>query len=110
MSETRSLSGVQFKLVSAKGTYLGTITVPHDVEKWLTDGEREVRLYAPPEMPKSWSSWRNDESIVVRSLIIQRSYAVPGAVEIYGMSIEEFERLDGLSFSPSMAYIKSICE
>ena len=109
MTEVRSPTGVQFKLASPKGTILGTITIPCHVAE-MFEKEYQVPVYMPPKWLASYQEWRNDTPIETNMMVLTRSYAVPGALELWGTSIEEFEKLDGYSFSPSAAYLRSIVE
>ena len=109
MTEVRSLIGVQFKLASPKGTILGTITIPCHVAE-MFEKEYQVHVYMPPRRPTYYQQWKNDTPIEITTMVLTRSHAVPGALELWGTSIEEFEKLDGYSFSPSAAYLRSIIE
>lgn len=100
MSDVRAISGVQYKLTSPTGTLLGTVTIP---KRWGTHLQecqpvffRIGRILSP--------------TFDIKAGYIVLSHAMRGAVELHGCSIEEFEQIDGCSFSPSAAYLRSVLE
>ena len=100
LTETRTT----FKLQSYRGAILGTITVPERWAKFLhTRGSYELYVSTPPQ------SIYGDKTIL-RQIILTMSERHPGAVELIGCSLEEFERVPGCSFAPGAAYLRSVVE
>ena len=100
LSETRTT----FKLQSYCGAILGTITVPERWAKFLhTRGSYEFYVSTPPQ------SIYDDET-TLRQAVLTTAFCHPGAVELIGCSLEEFERVPGCSFAPGAAYLRSIIE
>ena len=102
-----------FKLASRKGTLLGTVTVPDDVAEYL-NGERGQRDYASmavlPRLPFLYPPQPEDVPgmLGVMTVTFRRSYYMRDAIEIHGISLEEFEKLPGCSFSPGAGYLRSV--
>jgi len=101
LTETRTT----FKLQSYRGAILGTITVP---ERWAmflhTRGSYEFCIAITPR------SIYDDTESTLRQAVLATSECHPGAVELIGCSLEEFERVPGCSFAPGAAYLRSIIE
>ena len=99
-----------FKLASRKGTLLGTVTVPDDVAEYL-NGERGQRDYASMEvlLRLPFPQPEGVPGILsITAAVFQRSYYMRDAIEIHGISLEEFEKLPGCSFSPGAGYLRSV--
>ena len=88
------------KLESAKGTILGTITIPwHWAEVIRLKGE--FSFFLP----------HGKEHFPVRcAQLVESSGLHPDALELIGCTLEEFERVPGCSFAPGAAYLRSIIE
>ena len=101
LSETRTT----FKLQSYRGAVLGTITVPERWAKFLhTRGSYEFCIAI------TLRSIHDDTEATLRQAVLTTSECYPGAVELIGCSLEEFERVPGCSFAPGAAYLRSIIE
>ena len=101
--------GVQRKLYDRRGTLLGLVVIPYDWDDYLrrqrgyrfvVTKPRSLRDYL--ETPSKPQEFRTADVVLSRH--------ENGAVELYGISLEEFETLPGCSFSPSAAYLRSIIE
>ena len=93
-----------FKLQSYRGAILGTIAVPERWAKFLhTRGSYEFYVSTPPQ-----SIYDNDTTL--RQAVLTTSECYPGALELIGCTLEEFERVPGCSFAPGAAYLRSIIE
>jgi hypothetical protein len=108
----QSTLGRPFKLISEKGTLLGVLTVPHYVADMLAVREIVQFVIDPPVcFTRSFF----DEAIppphvVHEGLIVRTARAEfrQDGVQIYGVSLEELEKVPGWSFSPSAAYLRSL--
>lgn len=98
------------KLVSRKGTLLGVVTYPADWERWLADRQSASFHVAPNVFVRAYEKFDPNTELLVKTGTLVRSLHMRDAVELYGISIEEFEQLDGCTFSPSAAYLRSIVE
>jgi len=97
------------KLVSHKGTMLGVITFPAQWEDYLNMHDS---VQFPIRQPLQTVYTTN---IPEFTNVIGHIYRVPhellkDAVALAGISLEEFEKQPGCSFSPSAAYLRSIIE
>ena len=99
-----------FKLVSRKGTLLGTVSIPDGAAQYLHDRSHYFakmsvlpRLRLPP-----YPSPEVSALVDVQTVTFVRSHAYRDAIEIHGISLEEFEKLPGCSFAPGAGYLRSI--
>jgi hypothetical protein len=97
------------KLYSHKGTLLGTVNYPEEWDERI-QGHRGFRMHWMPATADLLRYIHDDESskTAVRTFVIHESYHERGAVEIYGVTPEEFEQMPDCSFSPGAAYIRSL--
>lgn len=107
----REITGFAFKLVGIHhGTLLGTITIPGHWVEILH--ERKSVEFAKVDAPKfGWmTESANSEPLQYKVGCLQQSYEHRDGLYLHGLSIEEFETMEGCSFSPSAAYLRSIIE
>ena len=102
-----------YKLVSRKGTLLGTITIP-DYEDQILRQQGGVQIAYMPCLA-TYTGISPSSPVVpemVQVVTIHRSYCYEhhDAVEMYGVTLEEFEKMPGYSFAPSAAYLRSLIE
>lgn len=99
-----------YKLISAKGTLLGHITIPPAMDEILKARWRLEFMLAPAP-PKYWES--NQAPFIPRRATIEMEPAFSewaGGVRLWGVSIEEFEVIPGCAFYPGAAYLRSVIE
>jgi hypothetical protein len=104
------------KLVSRKGTILGTITFPdHWVPRMEEYRGSAVRFHY--ESPEERASLRRflapatgHEIHLQRVAGIVQSWGMRDAVELLDITPEEFETMPGCSFAPGAAYMRSLIE
>lgn len=102
-----------FKLVSSKDTLLGSVTFPGP---WEAQLERAgyINFMAEPrfDVRQTFGAMAADEAPTIRHARIANApwskYA--GAVVLHGITLEEFEKLDGCTFSPGAGYLRSLVE
>jgi len=106
MNQVKSISGVQFKLESSKGSLLGSVTIPHD---WadILQYKGCVQFMMGDPFPL-WCTEIDLNELTYRQGAISKGHKFDNSVIIFGVSLEEFETCDGCSFSPGAAYIRSI--
>lgn len=112
------MEGHTFKLVSRRETLLGTVTVPLRWASMLLrdrSGWPEVRFhYWPDGRGSMFRAYLEEESTLTYSMGAIRYHdwtpEFGPAVELLGITPEQFERLEGCSFAPSAAYIRSLLE
>ncbi len=98
------------KLVDQHGTILGVITIPGHWDECLAES-RSVRFAVCDGPPiRAYQDFDPSAAILVQYGGLTRSYAMRGALELWGISLEQFEKMDGCTFSPSAAYLRSIME
>ncbi len=103
-------STTNFKLVSVKGTLLGTVTIPKHWADALKD-RGEVRFATTPSIPSWCEAGRVAPfELYQGALYVDYSSGIYGAVMLLGVSLEEFEKLEGCSFIPGAGYLRSIIE
>lgn len=99
------------KLYDRRGVLLGTVTIP---PRWSAEikerrGFRFVLRESATSIlhvePLSYTA-----TMRTVELTETRPYNQEPGLLLYGCSLEEFERLDGCSFSPSAAYLRSVIE
>lgn len=103
------------KLISAKGTLLGTITYPEYWEMERNSHRGSVRrAYC---LGLSFREMQADVAIplmtpTVKQFVIERghSFDYPDAVMLWGITPEEFEQMPGCSFAPGAGYLRSLVE
>jgi hypothetical protein len=106
MIRDNSKNTTSFKLESADGTVLGTITIPwHWAELICINGV--VTFFIAPPMSEAGDG---DAEVTVRQAVLVKAWRNPDALKLFGATLEEFERLPGCSFAPSAAYLRSIIE
>lgn len=108
MFEVQSLAGQQFKLASDKGTLLGTVIIPRYWADYIR--ERGAVQFSTILYPIHWHIEKSDMEMIATQGCLYRSHDIRDAICLYGVSLEEFEQLDGCSFSPSAAYIRSVLD
>lgn len=109
------LASPPLKLISFKGTLLGTITIPEDKYLFILSNN-------------TWHTWSfhfqqgtiwgfcpqnsNGQEISVSAWTLIESYFPEhrDAFMLHGVSVEEFEQQPGCSFAPSAAYLRSLIE
>lgn len=102
--------GTVYKLVSAKGTLLGVLTVPD----WIADmfSSRDF-IQFPIRKPLRFELFDENKAPKMTSLAaLCKSYEWEwsDAVQVRGVSIEELEKQPGFSFAPSAAYLRSMTQ
>lgn len=105
---------MRLKLVSySHDTLLGHIDVPNHWQEWLDKGGA-CSTAMTANLPMKWlkEAIADEYQIAmpeIQTVTVARVYhsRYRDAVAIIKGSIEEFERLPGCSFSPSMAYLRS---
>ena len=104
---TLSRTGVLYKLESSNGTLLGTITIPLNwAEKLRERGEVQFAL-----SPTTGFGGDADEPMMLRTGLLAKSFGNhPDALMLFGITLEEFERLPGCSFMPGAGYLRSVIE
>ena len=107
--------GRTFKLISRRDTLLGTVTVPAAwAERLLQRGAwPEVRFhYWPDGRGSLLRYWLAEEQTLTYSVATIRYHdwtpEFGPTVELYGITPEQFERLEGCSFSPGAGYLRSL--
>lgn len=101
--KVRALAGATFKLESPNGSLLGTVAVP---DYWADILRKQGFMHFTPPLDISVFPTGNEIS---RYGTLARSYGRhPDALMLVGMSLEVFEKIEGCSFSPSAAYLRSI--
>lgn len=100
---------VRRKLYGPRGTLLGTIGYP----AWLDDELRlrgGARFAVLPEI--RLPADRGTEMVVpdIRHGVLTWEWREAGAVRLDGMTLEEWERIPGHTFSPGAGYLRSIVE
>lgn len=100
---------VSRKLYSRKDTLLGTISYPAHWDLTLKK-QRWVRFYAYDPKARWYSPELSSETVHARVGVLERMYADHDGVYLHEISLEEFERIPGCSFSPSAAYLRSLME
>lgn len=99
---------VQRKLYGPKGTLLGTVVYPRELDDLLRR-HGSARFAILPELGAI------TERVELAPLDLQKGqlsweWREQGAVRLYGISLEEWEKIPGHSFAPSAAYLRSIIE
>ena len=101
------LGADRLKLVNNKGENLGIIYIPPAwFEKIVIHGRVEFRQsdqipvapYLDPTAPLP----------MIRTGLISLSLWQPGAVELFGLTLEQFEQIDGCAFAAGAAYIAGV--
>ena len=95
------------KLISRRGTLLGTVTIPASWAEAI-DRDRLLRFYRPPARLLTYSAETVPETIAVGILALAHHIEYPAAVILHGLTPEEFETLPGCSFAPGAAYLRSL--
>lgn len=101
------------KLVSAKGTLLGTITIPNREDQLLRErGGVQIAYMAGLSLLAMGYDPYASVPETTQIVTIHRSDCSEyrDAVAMYGVTLEEFERMPGYSFAPSAAYLRSLIE
>ena len=99
---------MQVKLFSDKDTLIGLISFPSTWGYYLRENGSVTFPVSPRLEPVGFGLADSVPLIEIRhGALYQNGY---GGVILCGISIEEFETLPGCSFSPSMAYLRSIVE
>jgi hypothetical protein len=96
------------KLVSAKGEVLGTVTIPID---WLQEiRERWHYHFRFADFIKvtSYPAFNAGPTGVIKMGVLHQSHDIRGALELTGLTLEEFEQVPGCTFQPGAAYLKSL--
>lgn len=104
-----------FKLVSPRGTLLGTITLP---DRWIhqLQRDRSVTFVFEPlkdrRMPWLLDSAAAPMNLCLRSGTLSRSYSrdFPDALTLQGITLEEFETIPDCTFQPGAGYLRSLVE
>lgn len=96
------------KLVNLRGDVLGVVSFPTEWDAAFREGG--VRIYLPPDPPIMWSPDAAMNAVSLRVGALVAAYTERGghAVRLVGCSIEEFEKKDGCSFSPSAYYLRTV--
>lgn len=97
-----------FKLISPRGTILGTLAVPDAIAAFLYK-ERHAATYRQPEMKVTFGT-PADMSATTSKVDFYRSYQRADAIEFAGCSLEDLEKIPGFYFIPGAAYLKSLME
>lgn len=103
----RGRLGQPRKLYSAKGTLLGIIHYPLHWDEAIQE-RGGIHVALPIKL-----TWRDvvgppSEEWAVRTMSIFRSYHARDGVEIEGVTLEQFEELEGCAFTPSAGYLRSL--
>lgn len=111
MTVTRAIAGEQFKLYSPKETLLGIITLP----AWAGEQLREYHVVQMAWTPRMLARGFRPEAdaaafVEVTRCLLTRARCDPNGVELWGVTLEQFEQMQGCSFSPSAAYLRSLVE
>lgn len=97
------------KLVSRKGTLLGTVTFPSHWGETI-EAQEGVRFHL--RKPLRISDMLADASVeaLIQTGVLYKAhdYIHRDALILDGVTLEEFEAMPGCSFSPSAAYLRSI--
>lgn len=102
---------VTAKLMSPKGTVLGIIGFPaHWAEQMERYQDTPGFNFVPPLDPRLFSYGAPSNLDNLTHGTLRRSHFEQGAFELYGMSLEQFEKIPGCSFSPGAAYLRSIVD
>ena len=105
-----------WKLISTKGTLLGTITFPKHWECYLEDGGSARFEYRDlgtrfamrsPSLPERLCSSPTYE---VGTLARAWNWPTSDGLLLCDITIEQFEQLPGCSFSASAAYLRSLLD
>lgn len=97
------------KLYSRKGTLLGTISYPNSWEDGFVKYGHFTFVACEFSRPYFSPSPLHVKSSIKTATITLYS-GERGAVTLYGITPEEFEKLPGCSFSPGAGYIRSLVE
>lgn len=99
------------KLYSRKGTLLGAVSYPDEWDDAIAQG-REHRFYILPARPlfNAFTATLQETADMQRTGCIKPSLYQRGAVEIAGITLEEFEALPRCAFFPGAAYLRSITD
>ena len=107
-----------FKLISRKETLIGTVTVPLHWAYMLVGRDRPDTAwpaveftYLPEEARSPWFYLRDGAEAITyqRCALVYRRWTKFGpAVELRGITPEQFETIEGCTFAPSAAYIRSL--
>lgn len=103
----RARLGQPRKLYSAKGTLLGIVHYPPDWDE-VIQGRGGIRVALPTKLSALAATTNDDFYYSPKIMEITRSCRNPGAVHIYGVTLEEFEVMDGCAFTPSAGYLRSL--
>lgn len=107
----REITSFAFKLVGIHhGTLLGTITIRGRWVEILHEHESVQFAYFPTPSLEWMTEPANSAPVQYKVGCLQRSHEYRDGLYLHGLSIEEFETMDGCSFSPSAAYLRSIIE
>lgn len=100
------------KLYSPTGTYLGVVTYPDHLERYLREhGNAQFHGDKPPSADELIAMLTSRAPVAATERKIGRlafRHDYEGGVTLHGVSIEEFEELPGFAFAPSMTYIRSL--
>jgi hypothetical protein len=97
------------KLYSRNGTLLGTISYPEEYDLWLC--ERGSFTFVKDESFKVSDYFAIDPSMPdYKTITIYFYNRERGAVCLYGINPEEFEKIRDCSFAPSASYLRSVIE
>lgn len=98
------------KLYSARGTLLGTIIYPDSWDDTLCENGC-VRFSTHPRMTfRQMLDAPPHELVTIRTAALRKSFEASGAVRLEGITLEEFEQIDGCTFMPGAGYLRSIIE
>ncbi len=100
---------MRLKLISPKDTLIGHIDVPDIWEEWFKRGGAASAAIAPRFAACAMMPSNVSPVIDIKTVTLVKAgwSQYPDAVYLREGSIEEMERLPGVSFSPSMAYLRS---
>jgi hypothetical protein len=104
------------KIVDEHGFLLGTAQVPMDWQEDILRGVARERVLAKPYKPMDMMTLSTEEFLKenmaassFKRWTLGPSYSERGAAMIYGLTLEEFEKIPGVYFSPSLALVDRIC-
>jgi hypothetical protein len=109
LTEQHGITKRMLKLVSSKGTLLGTITIPVEWYDMLRE-DRKVAFYIALNRTAPPLGDYNGPMLDFSYAVIVESMWMDDAVELQGVTIEAFEQVPGCTFAPSAAYLRSIVE
>ncbi len=100
------------KLVSRKGTLLGTVTMPRRVEIDLYE-RGGVRFYVMP--PLRYLMYSGEDAMLPATVRVGAIYwtyhgELGDVVMLDSISVEEWEKIPDHTFAPSAAYLRSLLE